>query len=80
MNRSSEFELEAFNRCFVGGVPEVSVGVEWFFDAEGVVLHQMPSLCFFLETATCANRDDFMAVIKLESKSNVNTARCGDHT
>jgi hypothetical protein len=36
---SSEFELEAFNRCFVRCVSKVSIGVEWFFDAEGVVLH-----------------------------------------
>jgi hypothetical protein len=36
---ATEFELEAFYGGFVGGVAEVAVCVEGFFDAEGVVLH-----------------------------------------
>lgn len=39
MDCSAEFELEAFKCCFVGCVSQVSVGVEGFFNAEGVVLH-----------------------------------------
>jgi hypothetical protein len=55
MDCSSELELKAFNRCFICCVSKVSIGVERLFDAEGVVLHQMPSFGFFLQTATRAN-------------------------
>lgn len=52
---TTEFELEAFYGGFVGGVAEVAGCVEGFFDAERVVLHEMPSFGFFGETSSYSN-------------------------
>jgi hypothetical protein len=49
---TTEFKLETLDGGFVGGVAEIAGCVEGFFDAKGVVLHEMPPLGFFRETSS----------------------------
>ena len=68
---TTEFELETLDGGFVGGVAEVAGCVEGFFDAEGVILHEMPPFGFFGETSSYTHGNHFVAVIKLERKSQI---------
>ena len=72
---ATEFELEALYSRLVGGVAEVARGVEGFFDAEGVVLHEMPAFGFFGETSPCTYGNDFTAVVELKRKPTINIRR-----
>ena len=39
--------MNAPERSIICGIAKISIGIEWFFDTQAVVLHQVPLLAFF---------------------------------
>ena len=66
---SSEFKLETFYGCFVGCVSEISGCVEGFFNAERVILYNMPFLGFFGETSPLSNGNDLTVIVEFKCES-----------
>lgn len=57
--------MQSSERDVVGGVAQVALRIERFFDAQPVILHQMPFLGLFRDELTFSHRQHILLIIDL---------------